>query len=66
MDRLTRLLEGASEERRELIQKTVDLWGKTVEISKRPQHFDSYEVDSNEFSMEWDSLVERIKASLLA
>ena len=54
------VLSKMTKEQSQLLAKNLELWEKTVNLNGRPQHFDSFEVDSNMLKHEWYNFLEDI------
>ena len=59
-NKMENILNSATYEQKTLIERTIDLWGRTVALNGRPQHFDSFDTDKAEIFQEWYFLLEEI------
>lgn len=57
-EQIENILSKLTDDQRELFARNINLWEKTAELNGRPQHFDSFEVDTHKLMQEWYFILE--------
>jgi len=61
-EKIDNVLSKMTEEQSRLFAKNLELWEKTADLNGRPQHFDSFEVDSHMLKQGWYNFLEDINS----